>query len=96
MVSQKKFGQAAAYFHLILRWDPKPHFIDQILENCQTVHHHIVIPSAGQKIQAQSPGSYLLSKVIKKLLYFTFSFIGRTIVEKFCHQTFQCPEGGFF
>jgi hypothetical protein len=36
MVSQKKFGQAAAYFHLILRWDPKPHFIDQILKNKYT------------------------------------------------------------
>lgn len=33
MVSQQKFGQATTDFHLILRWDPKPHFIDQILKN---------------------------------------------------------------
>ena len=30
------------------------------------------------------------------LTYLTFSFIGCTVVEKLCHQTFQCPERGFF
>lgn len=25
-----------------------------------------------------------------------FSLIGCTVVEKLCHQTFQCPERGFF
>ena len=30
------------------------------------------------------------------LTYLTFSFIGCTVMKKLCHQTFQCPEGGFF
>ena len=30
------------------------------------------------------------------LTYLTFPFIGCTVMEKLCHQTFQCPERGFF
>lgn len=32
VVSQKKFGQAAADLHFILRWNPKPHLVDQVLK----------------------------------------------------------------
>lgn len=36
MVSQQELGQAAADLHFVLRWDPEPHLIDQVLEEKQT------------------------------------------------------------
>lgn len=50
VVSQQQLGQAAPDLHLVLGWDPQPHLIDQVLEHCQAVHHHIIIPCAGQEV----------------------------------------------